>query len=152
MKKIIILSLVLSVLLSMPLCTAAVVIPSQEGTYEDPTSPLPTPDSIQPCEPCFIISTPLNSGESKVITECRVTQGETMLHITNATWYPAMDIEIGFRSQTTLIRYKVDFSNGSITDFGITTPNVPSGSYYVYIKNNGVTPIGSGTFYYELTG
>lgn len=152
MKKIIPLFLLLGVLLSMPLCTAAMEISGQERSYEDPTSPLSTSAPTQPFEPCLSISTPLNSGESKVITECHITQGETMLHITNATWYPAMDIEIGFRSHTTLKNYKVDFSNGSITDFGITTPNVPSGSYYVYIKNNGVTPIGSGTFYYELTG
>lgn len=153
MKKLSLLIILLVIISSFVFSTAATEAPAQEATDSvNNIVTFPSDNPVMPCESAFAIDTPLAAGEIRPITECRVTQGQTKLHITNATWYPSMNVEIGFRNQSTLQRYKVDFSNGSISDFTITTPNVPSGSYYVYIRNNGSMSIGSGAVYYELIG
>lgn len=69
-----------------------------------------------------------------------VIQGSTKLKITSMTWNPPeCDITIGFfpSGTTGTEPYGVRLSGGSAHNLTITTENVPTGMYWIYVYNNG---------------
>lgn len=69
-----------------------------------------------------------------------VIQGSTKLKITSMTWNPPVcDITIGFfpSGTTGTEPYGVRLSGGSAYNLTITTENVPTGMYWIYVYNNG---------------
>lgn len=69
-----------------------------------------------------------------------VIQGSTKLKITSMTWNPAVcDITVGFfpSGTTGTEPYGVRLSGGSAHNLTITTENVPTGMYWIYVYNNG---------------
>lgn len=82
------------------------------------------------------------------VQEYNVVQGETVLHINSCTWNPAYNIGIGFYSSTADGIYGVQFSGGSISNRNISTANVPSGTYFIYVYNYGTSTITGAINYY----
>lgn len=84
--------------------------------------------------------------------ECQVTQGKTKIIIDSCSWLPTYDIEIGLHSNTTLKKYSATLSGGSVNNVTITTDDVPSGFYWMYIHNMSDSTISSGVLFYSITG
>ena len=73
------------------------------------------------------------------------------LHIETCVWAPEeISITIGFWNLSSGKMYGVEFTGGAISSFNITTENVPSGRYYVYIKNNTGKIIDTGYLTYNI--
>lgn len=152
MRKVISILCALAIIFSMSGVAIAAEAPAQEIPIGSEIHPNTEGNSgIMPCEPVLTFNL-LQPGDIAYTAEGRVEQGVTKLHITSCTWYPANTIWIGFSSLSTGKQYSVEFSNGSINNFTITTENVPSGTYYVFVRNQGNSGIGSGTMYYEWIG
>lgn len=73
------------------------------------------------------------------------------LHIDTCVWAPEeYSITIGFWNMSTGALYGIAFSGGSISNYNITTQNMPSGRYWVYVKNNQSTTITTGYLRYNI--
>ena len=94
----------------------------------------------------------LAANSSKLGATCRVTQGTTVLKVKYCSWDSDRTISIGFFSLDNGKNYGVNYSSGYITSINITTENVPTGNYAVWIKNISNTKIISGILDYEVTG
>ena len=77
--------------------------------------------------------------------------GAEELYIDICVWVPEeSDITVGLWNLATGAQYGIRFSDGQVTDFTITTDNVPGGRYYVYVKNNSSLIINTGYLTFEL--
>ncbi len=94
----------------------------------------------------------LAADDSKLGATCQVTQGTTVLKVNDCTWDSARTITIGFFNLDGGNHYGVNYSSGKITSINITTENVPSGNYAVWVKNISNMKIISGILDYEVTG
>lgn len=78
-----------------------------------------------------------------------ITPGDTRLVIETCTWEPPTEnVWIGFYNTKTKVDYGVEFSAGKISNQGLTTVNVPNGTYQIIVKNIGDLNI-EGTMYYH---
>lgn len=146
MRKFVSLLLALMIVFSMAGVAFATEIPAEQMSPEEE---VPIIDQIVPFDVTQDFSS-LAKQNYVHCGECQVTQGVTKLKITSCTWLPTYDIEIGFYSNSTLNRYGVVYSGGKINNSTITTKNVPSGSYWIYIRNNGNGTISSGSLFYNV--
>lgn len=94
----------------------------------------------------------LPANSSMLGARCRVTQGTTVLKVNYCTWDSERTISIGFFSLDDNNNYGVNYSSGQITSINITTENVPTGNYAVWVKNISNMKIISGILEYEVTG
>lgn len=70
-----------------------------------------------------------------------VVSGKTKLHIVSANWSPWSTIQIGFFPTDGQPEIPTSFVGTSISGTTIYTNNVPSGEYWIYIKNLGNSSI-----------
>lgn len=149
MRKIISILCALTIVLSMSAVSFAAEAPAQEVSSGTDTFTSTTGNGdVMPCEQAASFNN-LQPGKAVYVTQGRIDQGVTKLHISDCTWFPTSTIWIGFSSISTGKDYIVEFDEGSIDNFDITTENVPSGSYNLMIYNKGSVGITSGTLYYE---
>ncbi len=94
----------------------------------------------------------LDKNNIKLGATCRVTQGSTVLKVNNCTWDSEKTITIDFFNVDGDTDYGVNFSSGYVTSTNITTENVPTGNYAIYVRNIGASKIISGILDYEVTG
>ena len=88
-----------------------------------------------------------------LLSDYNVISGSTKLSISSLTWvYPTCDITVGFfpSGTTGTTPYGVRLSGGSASNLTITTENVPSGMYWIYIYNNGDYTV-NGTIYFSVS-
>lgn len=95
----------------------------------------------------------LGSNSSKLGANCWVTQGTTVLKVNHCTWDAGKKIYIGFFNLGEGVNYGVTYTNGYIGNpITITTEDVPTGNYAVWVKNVSDTVIISGILDYEVIG
>lgn len=94
----------------------------------------------------------LATGKMVHTGEYEVTQGVTVLKITECSWYPAGTIAIGFYGLDSGREFGLEYSSGSTGATPITTENVPSGRYAIYVRNNNTKNITSGILRFEVSG
>lgn len=94
----------------------------------------------------------LTPGKMVHSGEYEVTQGETVLKITSCSWNPAGTITIGFYGLDSGREFGIQYINGSIGPESMTTVNVPSGRYAIYVRNNNTKNISSGVLRFEVNG
>lgn len=156
MKKVVSLLLALSIVFSMAVMATATEIQSNEFAAAE------MPSDGRPMDELFPVSARkeardlpkdfggLTKNSYCYITESRVVPGVTELRINDCSWLPTIGIEIGFYNSETGRRYGVVFNTGTIHNFTITTENIPAGTYWCYVRNNGNSSISSGTLFYNL--
>lgn len=95
----------------------------------------------------------LGPNSSKLGANCWVTQGITVLKVNYCTWDAGKEIYIGFFNLGEGKNYGVAYTNGYIDGpITITTENVPTGNYAVWVQNASDTVIFSGILDYEVIG
>lgn len=153
MKKIVslVLSAVLLVFLAAPPVSATSTVEAVELPLPEYTGELP---SVVPMG--FSRSFSCNPGgyAEPLATDYYVTQGKTKLVIEGGAWELAdCDVSVGFYPAvaTNPGPFGVTFSGGVFQRTVITTNNVPSGNYWIYVYNDGYAPV-SGTISYSISG
>ena len=77
--------------------------------------------------------------------------GDEELYIDTCVWAPEeIDITVGLWNLETGAQYGVQFSRSPVSDFTITTENVPGGRYFVYVKNNSGSIIDTGYLTFDI--
>lgn len=94
----------------------------------------------------------LEANDSRLGATCFVTQGKTVLKVNRCTWDSGRTIFIGFLSLDGGQDYGVVYSSGHIQYVDISTENMPTGNYAVWVKNKSEVKILSGILDYEVIG
>ena len=77
--------------------------------------------------------------------------GDEELYIDTCVWAPEeISITIGLWNLETGAQYGIRFSRSPVENFTITTENVPTGRYWVYVKNNTGLIINTGYLTFEI--
>lgn len=130
------------------LCTLAISASANEAVIPSNTD---TSAGITPY--AFVLDFgELTPGEMTHTGEYEVTQGETILKITSCSWYPAGNITIGFYGLDSGREFGIQYSSGSLNPTSMSTINVPSGRYAIYVRNNNTKNISSGVLRFEVNG
>ena len=158
-----------ALLIVLSMCTvfpcAAFASPAHSDSAEDTTlaaepMSLPIPDFSQspPQVTPMALYRSFTCGAGHyadpLLSDYYVAQGTTKLTISSLTWNPpSCDITVGFfPSGTTGVKpYGVRISGGSTSNLTITTENVPTGTYWIYIYNNG-SYTANGTIHFSVSG
>ena len=153
MKKIVslVLSAVLLVLLAAPPVSATSTVEAVELPLPEYTGELP---SVVPMGVFRNFSCNPGGYADPLVTDYYVTQGRTELVIEGGSWQLAdCDIKVGFYPgvATNPGPFSVTFSGGVFQRTVITTDNVPSGNYWIFVYNAGYAPV-SGTISYSISG
>lgn len=162
LKKLVALLIVLSMCTVFP--SAALAAPihcdSADNTTlaAEPLS-LPVPDfnqfpsQVSPMALYKSFSCEAGHYAEPLLSDYNVISGSTKLSISSLTWvYPTCDITVGFfpSGTTGTTPYGVRLSGGSASNLTITTENVPSGMYWIYIYNSGDYTV-NGTIYFSVS-
>jgi len=154
MRKLFCALMALAMVLSMALTAFAAEIPAvemppREKIFAEMPPPVVNPDTTRAISQNFGDL----AGHNYVnCCDCQVTQGKTKIIIDSCSWLPTHDIEIGFCSNATGKDYGATLSGGSVHNVTISTDNVPSGAYWMYIYNKSASRISSGVLFYSITG
>lgn len=108
-------------------------------------------ENIAPCANTnFSFSLPSNTSQRSSETYY-ITQGVDSLYISTLTWSPSgQTLKVGFYNVDTKKVNVISVTGGSVSGKTITTSNVPTGEYRIYVENAGSVSV-SGSISYTVS-